>query len=157
MSSWPTSDSDAYFIDYTKCKLKNVINIKKTTSMGMFLKKLGVKQYNYNSKTHTLDFICGKCYCISNVDDDDDAEYEDVWWTIKMNNKNLEEIAKRCTDIFIKTNLRHIKLNIIEDKKRQYTEYYTNSEMSEQEYNNKLAVLNKKIAKINATYNKEFR
>ena len=22
------------------------------------------------------------------VDDDDDAEYEDVWWTIKMNNKN---------------------------------------------------------------------
>ena len=38
MSSWPTSDSDAYFIDYTKCKLKNVINIKKTTSMGMFLK-----------------------------------------------------------------------------------------------------------------------
>ena len=88
ISSWPTSDSDAYFIDYTKCKLKNVINIKKTTSMGMFLKKLGVKQYNYNSKTHTLDFICGKCYCISNVDDDDDAEYEDVWWTIKMNNKN---------------------------------------------------------------------
>ena len=56
--------------------------------MGMFLKKLGVKQYNYNSKTHTLDFICGKCYYISNVDDDDDAEYEDVWWTIKMNNKN---------------------------------------------------------------------
>ena len=88
ISSWPTSDSDAYFIDYTKCKLKNVINIKKTTSMGMFLKKLGVKQYNYNSKTHTLDFICGKCYCISNVDDDDDAEYEDVWCTIKMNNKN---------------------------------------------------------------------
>ena len=25
---------------------------------------------------------------ISNVDDDDDVEYEDVWWTIKMNNKN---------------------------------------------------------------------
>lgn len=74
-----------------------------------------------------------------------------------MNNKNLEEIAKRCADIFIKTNLRHIKLNIIEDKKRQYTEYYTNSEMPEQEYNNKLAVLNKEIAKINATYNKEFR
>ena len=38
ISSWPTSDSDAYFIDYTKCKLKNVINIKKTTSMGMFKK-----------------------------------------------------------------------------------------------------------------------
>ncbi len=74
-----------------------------------------------------------------------------------MNNKNLEEIAKRCANIFIKTNLRYTKLNIIEDKKRQYTEYYTNSEMSEQEYNNKLAVLNKEIAKINATYNKEFR
>ena len=69
-----------------KCKLKNVINIKKTTSLSLFLKKLGVKEYNYNSKTHSIDFICGKCYC--NFHNDDDAEYEDIWWTIKMNDKN---------------------------------------------------------------------
>mgnify|MGYP000706589115 CR=1 FL=1 len=63
-----SSDEDkdkpfSYSIQYANCKLKNVINIKKTTSMNVFLKKLGVKQYNYNSKKHTIDFICGKCYC----------------------------------------------------------------------------------------------
>ena len=87
-----SSDEDkdkpfSYSIQYANCKLKNVINIKKTTSMNVFLKKLGVKQYNYNSKKHTIDFICGKCYCKFD-DDDDDAEYEDIWWTIKMNDKN---------------------------------------------------------------------
>ena len=71
---------------FEECKLKNVINIKKTTSLSLFLKKLGVKEYNYNSKTHSIDFICGKCYC--NFHNDDDAEYEDIWWTIKMNDKN---------------------------------------------------------------------
>ena len=86
-----SSDEDkdkpfSYSIQYANCKLKNVINIKKTTSMNVFLKKLGVKQYNYNSKKHTIDFICGKCYC--KFDNDDDAEYEDIWWTIKMNDKN---------------------------------------------------------------------
>ena len=87
-----SSDEDkdkpfSYSIQYANCKLKNVINIKKTTSMNVFLKKLGVKQYNYNSKKHTIDFICGKCYCKFD-NDDDDAEYEDIWWTIKMNDKN---------------------------------------------------------------------
>ena len=86
ISTWSTYTTDSYQIDHTSCKLKNVINIKKTTSLNTFLKKLGVKQYNYNSKTHTIDFICGKCYC--NFDDDEDAEYEDVWWTIKMNSNN---------------------------------------------------------------------
>ena len=76
----------SYSIQYANCKLKNVINIKKTTSMDVFLKKLGVNQYNFNSKKHTIDFICGKCYC--NFHNDDDAEYEDIWWTIKMNDKN---------------------------------------------------------------------
>ena len=88
ISSWPGTDVDSYYIDYTKCKLKNIINLKIATSMTTFLKKLDVSQYNYNSKTHTIDFICGKCYCTSNVDNDKDAEYEDVWWTIKMNDKN---------------------------------------------------------------------
>ena len=80
------SPGDYFQIDSLKCKLKNVINIKKTTSLSLFLKKLGVKEYNYNSKTHSIDFICGKCYC--NFHNDDDAEYEDIWWTIKMNDKN---------------------------------------------------------------------
>lgn len=84
--SWYGYNGDYFQIDSLKCKLKNVINIKKTTSLSLFLKKLGVKEYNYNSKTHSIDFICGKCYC--NFHNDDDAEYEDVWWTIKMNNKN---------------------------------------------------------------------
>ena len=86
-----SSDEDkdkpfSYSIQYANCKLKNVINIKKTTSMDVFLKKLGVNQYNFNSKKHTIDFICGKCYC--NFHNDDDAEYEDIWWTIKMNDNN---------------------------------------------------------------------
>ena len=80
-------DSDDKLEKNALVKLKNVINIKKTTSMNVFLKKLGVKQYNYNSKKHTIDFICGKCYCKFD-NDDDDAEYEDIWWTIKMNDKN---------------------------------------------------------------------
>ena len=85
-----SSDEDkdkpfSYSIQYANCKLKNVINIKKTTSMSTFFKKLGVKKYNYNSKTHTIDFICKKCYCNFH---NDDAEYEDIWWTIKMNDKN---------------------------------------------------------------------
>jgi uncharacterized repeat protein (TIGR02543 family) len=85
ISSWYGYDSDSYQIDYLNCKLKNVINIKKPTSMSTFFKKLGVKKYNYNSKTHTIDFICKKCYCNFH---NDDAEYEDIWWTIKMNDKN---------------------------------------------------------------------
>ena len=84
--SWYGYNGDYFQIDSLKCKLKNVINIKKTTSLSLFLKKLGVKEYNYNSKTHSIDFICGKCYC--NFHNDDDAEYEDIWWTIKMNDKN---------------------------------------------------------------------
>ncbi|WP_288683490.1 InlB B-repeat-containing protein [uncultured Eubacterium sp.] len=84
--SWSGYDNDYFQIDALKCKLKNIINIKKTTSLNLFLKKLDVKEYNYNSKTHTIDFICGKCYC--NYEEDEDAEYEDVWWTIKMNDKN---------------------------------------------------------------------
>ena len=85
-----SSDEDkdkpfSYSIQYANCKLKNVINIKKPTSMSTFFKKLGVKKYNYNSKTHTIDFICKKCYCNFH---NDDAEYEDIWWTIKMNDKN---------------------------------------------------------------------
>ena len=55
ISSWYGYDSDSYQIDYLNCKLKNVINIKKPTSMSTFFKKLGVKKYNYNSKTHTID------------------------------------------------------------------------------------------------------
>ena len=85
--SWYGYNGDYFQIDSLKCKLKNVINIKKTTSLSLFLKKLGVKEYNYNSKTHSIDFICGKCYCKFD-NDDDDAEYEDIWWTIKMNDKN---------------------------------------------------------------------
>ena len=39
------------------CKLKNLINIKKPTNFKKFLKKLGVKYYNYDSSDKYLDFV----------------------------------------------------------------------------------------------------
>ena len=35
--------------------------------MSTFFKKLGVKKYNYNSKTHTIDFICKSVIAISTM------------------------------------------------------------------------------------------
>ena len=66
--------------------VQNVTKLAKEQGGEVSSEKLGEKEYNYNSKTHSIDFICGKCYC--NFHNDDDAEYEDIWWTIKMNDKN---------------------------------------------------------------------
>ena len=44
ISSWYGYDSDSYQIDYLNCKLKNVINIKKPTSMSTFFQKIRCKE-----------------------------------------------------------------------------------------------------------------
>ena len=48
----------------------------------IFLRRLGVKRYNYDSSSKFLDFVCGKTYYAS------ENEYIDVVWKIYLNNKN---------------------------------------------------------------------
>ena len=87
ISNSNSSPTYEYYFYYMECRLKNIINIHKTTSMKLFLKKLGIKRYNFNDETHTIDFIYGQSYS-SKGPDDPDSEYEDVMWIIKMNKKN---------------------------------------------------------------------
>lgn len=79
-------DNGDFLYDYgfsgINCKLKNLINIKKTTNFKIFLRRLGVKRYNYDSSSKFLDFVCGKTYYAS------ENEYIDVVWKIYLNNKN---------------------------------------------------------------------
>ena len=64
------------------CKLKNLINIKKPTNFKKFLKKLGVKYYNYDSSDKYLDFVCGKTHFPKDTYD------TDMVWIIYLNEKN---------------------------------------------------------------------
>ena len=64
------------------CKLKNLINIKKPTNFKKFLKRLGVKYYNYDSSDKYLDFVCGKTHFPKDTYD------TDMVWIIYLNEKN---------------------------------------------------------------------
>ena len=64
------------------CKLKNLINIKKPTNFKKFLKRLDVKNYNYDSSDKYLDFICGKTHFSKDTYD------TDMVWIMYLNEKN---------------------------------------------------------------------
>ena len=79
-------DNGNFLYDYgfssLNCKLKNLININKATNFKIFLRKLGVKYYNYDSNSKFLDFICCKTYYAS------EHKYIDVVWQIYLDKKN---------------------------------------------------------------------
>lgn len=69
-----------------------------------------------------------------------------------MTPKEINEIATKCADIFIKANLKHIKLENIHNQKQKYFEYYVNGKMSESDYNRRMARLNKQEMEIKAKF-----
>ena len=79
-------DNGNFLYDYgfsgLNCKLKNLININKATNFKIFLRKLGVKYYNYDSSDKYLDFICGKTHFSKDTYD------TDMVWIMYLNEKN---------------------------------------------------------------------
>lgn len=69
-----------------------------------------------------------------------------------MATKDINKIATKCAEIFIKANLKHIKLENIHNQKQKYSEYYANGEMPESDYNRKIARLNKQEMEIKAKF-----
>ena len=51
-----------------------------------------------------------------------------------MMTKDINEVATKCAEIFIKANLKHIKLENIHNQKQKYSEYYANGEMPESDF-----------------------
>ena len=63
------------------CKLKNIINIRKATNLKTFLKKLGIKRYNYDSSYRYLEFVYGSTRYPEETTD------TDIVWQITLNSK----------------------------------------------------------------------
>ena len=79
-------DDGDYVYDYScsgiDCKLKNLVNIRKTISVKKFLKKLGITAYNYDPSNNYLDFVCGKTHFT------DETYDTDIVWSMYLNKKN---------------------------------------------------------------------
>ena len=75
-----------YIYDYScysiNCRLKNLINIKKSTYVKNFLKKLGIKRYDFDASEHYIDFVCGSTRFA------DETYDTDIIWQINLNSKN---------------------------------------------------------------------
>ncbi len=61
---------------------KNLINIKKSTYVKNFLKKLGIKRYDFDASEHYIDFVCGSTRFA------DETYDTDIIWQINLNSKN---------------------------------------------------------------------
>ena len=79
-------DDGDYVYDYScsgiDCKLKNLVNIRKTISVKKFLKKLGVKSYNFYPSDNYVDFVYGSTRF------SDETYDTDIVWQINLNSKN---------------------------------------------------------------------
>mgnify|MGYP002609348744 CR=1 FL=1 len=79
-------DDGDYVYDYScsgiDCKLKNLVNIIKTISVKKFLKKLGVKSYNFYPSDNYVDFVYGSTRF------SDETYDTDIVWQINLNSKN---------------------------------------------------------------------
>lgn len=69
-----------------------------------------------------------------------------------MRKNKINKIATKCAEMFIKANLRYIKLENVRSQKQRYLEYYTNGEMSESDYRTKIDSLNRQEAEIEAKF-----
>lgn len=69
-----------------------------------------------------------------------------------MNKSEINIIASKCAEMFIKANLRYIKLENVRSQKQRYLEYYANGEMSEGDYRAKIDSLNRQEAEIEAKF-----
>ena len=70
-----------YYYFNMECKLKNIINIKKSTNYKKFLKRLGITAYNYDTSNNYLDFVCGKTHFT------DETYDTDIVWSMYLNKK----------------------------------------------------------------------
>lgn len=79
-------DNDNFTYEYyyfnMECKLKNIINIKKSMNYKKFLKRLGVTAYNYDSSNNYLDFVCCKTHFT------DDTYDTDMVWSMYLDDEN---------------------------------------------------------------------
>ena len=72
-----------YAILTVTVKAKRLINIKRPTKYEIFLKKLGVKEYNKNKKKKklSLDFVTGTVNLV--YDDPEENEWQYIKWEVK--------------------------------------------------------------------------